>query len=364
MITNDVRARIAASALAFTAATVALAQDPPAAGTALADTMVVVTGPAPALPLGGAVDVLGGQGSVVGGVIAGKPYSAESITESVQILADGNRIVHTNEARLYRDSLGRTRREQSLAALGPWRAGADPVSIVVIDDPVERVSYVLDPQAQTARVVQQFRLEPTVVNAAVADAEGNVTFAVPPEAGAAAPEGARPNVVMRRFGPAPLPGPQGEPAPFALPLAEPAFGLFGAAQPIGATQTTENLGEQVLEGVLARGVRETTTIPAGAIGNERPIESTTEQWYSEELGALLLRRTFDPRFGETVYRLVSVTRSEPAPELFQVPSGYRTLENARARAEESGFVPAVPAEPGRRVERRVLFFNSEQAPQQ
>lgn len=364
MIANDVWARIAASALGLTAATAALAQDPPAAGTAPADTMVFVAGAAPALPLGGAVDVLGGQGSVVGGVIAGKPYSAESITESVQILADGNRIVHTNEARLYRDSAGRTRREQSLAALGPWSAGADPVTMVVIDDPVERVSYVLDPRAQTARVVQQFRLQPTVVNAAIADAQGNVSFSTPPEAAATAPDGARPNVVLRRVGPAPLPGPQGEPAPFALPLTEPAFGLFGAAQPIGATQSTEDLGEQVLEGVLARGIRETITIPAGAIGNERPIESITEQWYSEELGALLLRRTFDPRFGETVYRLVSVTRSEPAPELFQVPSGYRTLEDARAGAAESGFAPATPPEPGRRVERRVLFFSSEPPPPQ
>ena len=54
------------------------------------------------------------EGSVAGGVVKDKPYSASSITESAQMLADGNRIVNRNEAKTYRDSQGRTRREQTL----------------------------------------------------------------------------------------------------------------------------------------------------------------------------------------------------------------------------------------------------------
>ena len=42
----------------------------------------------------------------------GKPYAAEAITESTQVLADGNRIVQKSTTRVYRDSEGRTRREQ------------------------------------------------------------------------------------------------------------------------------------------------------------------------------------------------------------------------------------------------------------
>ena len=45
-------------------------------------------------------------------VTPGKPYSAEAVTESTQVLADGNRIVRKSTTRMYRDSEGRTRREQ------------------------------------------------------------------------------------------------------------------------------------------------------------------------------------------------------------------------------------------------------------
>jgi len=41
----------------------------------------------------------------------------------------------------------------------------------------------------------------------------------------------------------------------------------------GGTAKKEALGEQMIEGVRAEGTRETRTIPAGKIGNERPIES-------------------------------------------------------------------------------------------
>jgi len=45
----------------------------------------------------------------------------------------------------------------------------------------------------------------------------------------------------------------------------------------------EDLGTQTIEGLSAQGKRETVTIPAGQIGNERPIEIVTETWFSPEL---------------------------------------------------------------------------------
>jgi hypothetical protein len=96
-----------------------------------------------------------------------------------------------------------------------------------------------------------------------------------------------------------------------------------AAAPFAAGEvTSEDLGEQILQGVRARGSRETRTIPAGTIGNERPIEMVTERWYSDEIEADVLRRHVDPRFGETEYRLVNVVLGEPSPDLFVVPEGY------------------------------------------
>ncbi|HVS24542.1 MAG TPA: hypothetical protein VMU03_12520, partial [Gammaproteobacteria bacterium] len=138
-----------------------------------------------------------------------------------------------------------------------------------------------------------------------------------------------------------------------------AFGPGPALEPFAATnRASEDLGRQVLEGVLAHGTRETATIPAGAIGNERPIEITSERWYSDELEAVVLSRTSDPRFGATSYTLVNVVRGEPAADLFAVPQGYelQSEPHAGVRVFEHGEPP--PA--GARVERRAVII--EQSP--
>ena len=59
--------------------------------------------------------------SFSGKVVKGAPYSAEAVTETIQTLGDGNRIVNRLTSSVYRDSEGRTRREQTLKGLGPLR---------------------------------------------------------------------------------------------------------------------------------------------------------------------------------------------------------------------------------------------------
>jgi hypothetical protein len=86
---------------------------------------------------------------------------------------------------------------------------------------------------------------------------------------------------------------------------------------------TEELGTRDFEGVSAEGIRKVTTIPAGAIGNERPIEITYERWYSKELDLVVYSKHSDPRFGDQTYRLTNIVRSEPDPSLFTVPTGYK-----------------------------------------
>ena len=88
---------------------------------------------------------------------------------------------------------------------------------------------------------------------------------------------------------------------------------------------TEQLGTQNIEGVEAEGTRTITTIPAGAIGNERPIEMVYEKWYSKELDLVVMSKNSDPRFGEQTYRLTNIIRSEPDPSLFSLPAGYKVL---------------------------------------
>ena len=98
--------------------------------------------------------------------------------------------------------------------------------------------------------------------------------------------------------------------------------------------TTEDLGEQTIEGVTATGTRTTTEIPAGAIGNEQPIKIVSEQWFSHELQLLIVTRHSDPRIGETTYRLTGIVRAEPASSLFDVPPDYTLHESAIRREEE------------------------------
>ena len=90
----------------------------------------------------------------------------------------------------------------------------------------------------------------------------------------------------------------------------------------------EQLGKQTIEGVEAEGTRTTVTIPAGEIGNERPIEIVSERWYSPELQLVVMTRHSDPRTGETIYKLTNINRAEPAKTLFEVPAGYTIKEGA------------------------------------
>ena len=87
----------------------------------------------------------------------------------------------------------------------------------------------------------------------------------------------------------------------------------------------ESLGTQTIEGVTAEGTRDTRTIPAGAIGNERPIVITSETWTSPDLQMVVLSKRNDPRFGETVYKLTKITRGEPDPALFQAPGNLKKV---------------------------------------
>jgi TonB family protein len=99
------------------------------------------------------------------------------------------------------------------------------------------------------------------------------------------------------------------------------------------TTNTEQLAKQMVEGVECEGVRAITTMPAGAIGNERPIETVNETWFSQELKIMILSKRSDPRFGETTYRVTNISRSEPDAALFQIPSEYTIIDSGAYKVE-------------------------------
>ena len=135
------------------------------------------------------------------------------------------------------------------------------------------------------------------------------------------------------------PTPPGAPMPgfvphAPLPPAPPMPGVntfrFESPAKLGKGVNTD-LGVRDFDGVKAEGKQTTWTIPAGEIGNAKPIVITSERWYSPELQLTVQSRYHDPRTGETIYRLQAIRRGEPAPDLFRVPEDYKSRTTPRAK---------------------------------
>jgi hypothetical protein len=207
--------------------------------------------------------------------VTNAPYSGDGVTTVTQILGDGTRIEQKTEAKFYRDSAGRVRREQMILGLPALNRAVQAQTVVTIDPtPDDGFAYTLNPVARTARRVPRaagaFRIRTT---AAYDSLLGN------------------------------------------------SFGAYTTNQ----GQGEESLGTRQIEGVRATGRRTTSTIPTGQIGNDRPIEITDEQWESPELKVLIYSRFSDPRTG-IVERLININRAEPPQDLFAVPADYTILE--------------------------------------
>ena len=93
--------------------------------------------------------------------------------------------------------------------------------------------------------------------------------------------------------------------------------------------TTTSLGTRTQDGLTLEGTQTKRTIPAGAIGNERPIEILVERWFSPELQVNVMIKRNDPRTGETLFQLTNIARQEPDGSLFQVPPEYTVKEGRK-----------------------------------
>jgi hypothetical protein len=216
---------------------------------------------------------LGAEPGRPGAVVKNAPFSADVTTETNAALQDGNHIRQTSSLRLYRDSEGRTRREQSLNSVGGLASNTNLPPVVFISDPVAGVNYALSPSSRT---------------------------------------GTR-SAAGRAYG-----GAQGGRG-----------GRFRSVTPGAARDNvkTESLGTRTLEGVTAEGTRTTIIIPAGRVGNELPMQTVIETWYSSDLHIAVLSRRSDPRSGETVTRYTNINRGEPPHALFEVPPDYKISDS-------------------------------------
>jgi hypothetical protein len=243
-------------------------------------------------------------------LVQGAPYSATITNESVQTLADGNRIVTTTTGTIARDSMGRTRHDATLPAIGNLSPATAP-HLVFIQDPVAQVSYTLNLTDKTA---QKMPMPSAVAGSAPGIAAGGMTTE---------PAGGTFFVQMATAVPVGAGAPAG-----SLPLPPPATMSVQKIAPAGepSQTSTEDLGTQTIEGVLAAGLRTTRTIPAGQIGNEKPLVIVTEVWTSPDLKTIVSSKRSDPRMGEQTFQLTNVVRAEPDATLFTVPSDFKVID--------------------------------------
>jgi hypothetical protein len=89
------------------------------------------------------------------------------------------------------------------------------------------------------------------------------------------------------------------------------------------------LSPKTIAGDSATGVKLTTTIPAGAEGNDKPLVSTRELWTSADLKIPLLEISDSPREGFHKMEVTSLTQGSPDVTLFQVPANYTLKVESR-----------------------------------
>jgi hypothetical protein len=274
--------------------------------------------------------MIGREGMALSSPVVGAPYAAEEVTKFTQTLGDGTRIQREDKVAVYRDGQGRVRRES-------------PNEITIMDS-AAGVGYLLDPKAMTARKISVSVIrrlgaaEGELLNGALAKAEAErVAIQMKADAGSRPPNAPiqhQGSVLIQRHETG-----SADPKVHAATESTVAHAKAEASGPnpnvvFFSTQKemvqrhaspAESLGQQSIEGVMSEGTRGTETIPAGAIGNDRPIQVVTERWYSPELKTVTLTRRSDPRSGEEIFRLANVRRGEPSPDLFQLPAGYRVV---------------------------------------
>ena len=209
--------------------------------------------------------------------VKGAPYSAQAVSEITQTLADGTRVTHSAYSRLYRDSEGRERCEET---------SGDSFKGIFISDPVEHAGYSLALDRRTAtRTIGQEEVAKEMRGTVIRFVQDPLGLA-PETAG----KGGR---------------------------------LVGYMNPV------EPLGTRMIEGIPAVGTRTTVVALDGRIDN------VNERWISPDLHIAILMTASDPSWGPTTYKLTNIIRGEQPRALFEVPADYKIVSPYGVRMLET-----------------------------
>jgi hypothetical protein len=196
------------------------------------------------------------------------PFTATVSTTWIRQLPDGSTIAWKNHRTIARDAAGRVFQERRMFV--PESGNDEPaLRQTEISDPVAHEFYVCKPLEHVCRLEQFSRVE-------------------------------------------------------TANMVSPGNGRKQAGSP-----EMEDLGKQSIGGLEAVGTREITVIPAGAMGNNSPLMSKREFWYSPQLGINLITRRQEPRAGEQNFEVSDIAIGEPDAKLFAPPSGFKILDTRR-----------------------------------
>jgi len=239
-------------------------------------------------PRGEGRGLMGRGPGMMGGprVVTGAPYSGTEVVQSQETLADGNVIQRKRSTNVYRDSSGRVRTEETITP--DASTGKAPYTVATILDFVGGKRYELNSSTMTARE------SPLHVPQGPAPSRTGTASGTGTSTGGASP------MAVRRG-----PGPGGN-----------------QNDPNRPNVVRTQLSPTTVNGVLASGTQHAETIPVGAIGNTRTIQTTRTEWVSNDLKVPVQIRSNDPRFGSSDMELTNIMQAEPSASLFVVPPGY------------------------------------------
>lgn len=338
-----------------------LAQAPQASGApATDDSLPAITVQIAPPPISISSAFLGVSSPLGAQPASGKPMAAEFVTEHHQSFTDGNQISRATRSSIYRDAQGRIRRESQLSVPG-LPAGVVASTFITIVDHHAGYGYVLDPQEMIAHRYELNGPAPSYIARLSAQGSGNALFATqttgnqaqstggtaPAQTPAAIAEshwrlhGFARRMKQSNDAPAPASGAKGSSAanhansgflPEDSSIAN--APTMRIDQPFLAAPNpvrTENLGEQTILGFRTTGTRVITTLPAGQIGNDRPIDIVSEQWFSPDLELVMRSLHRDPWAGEFTTTVTRISRGDQAETLFEVPGSYKVIDAAEER---------------------------------
>jgi len=238
-------------------------------------------GPGPGRSMDGSFQFGGLMGHFGGKTVTGKPFQATFTTTHTETFP-GNTISNTTTGIVARDTDGSTYRDIKLPAIGPLASSGQSPEFIYIRNVSKMMEYIENATRKTYRAVS-----------------------------------IRQHDDPRRGLNGPGRGPHGQ---------------ASVNEAVSDTQSTYT--DPVTHTVYKVDDKKVTrTIPAGQIGNQFDIVSTTERLYSPDLDVVLQETHSDPRFGNLAYQLSGI--GAPSPSLF-LPDPSFQLVPGNSRFEFGG----------------------------